>query len=193
MSTSVIHDPAPVATSGDDEERYEVVDGQRMGLPPMAFFSAWLASLLLQYVAPHVRKQDLGWAVCEALFHLPAPTDRDRRPDLAFVSYQRWAKNRPFPRTENALDVVPNLATEVVSPTDIAEDLTEKIHEYFRAGVELVWVVYPLQQEIYVYRSPTQITVLTAAEELDGGTVLPGFRLPLADFFRDAVENAAAP
>lgn len=65
--------------------------------------------------------------------------------------------------------------------------LDDKIAEYFRAGVELVWVVYPNQSKIHVYESPTQpITVLWRKDVLDGGTVAPGFRLPLAELFTDA-------
>ena len=191
MSTAAIQEPAPVSTLDGDEDRYEVIDGQRIGLPPMAIYSVWLASQLHEYLSFFARTENLGRSVCEGLFHLPAPINRDRRPDVAFVSYQRWAKDRPLPRTDNAWDVVPNLTTEVVSPSDGAEDLTAKIHEYFRAGVELVWVVYPLRNEIYVYRSPTQITVLTSADVLDGGTIVPGFRLPLAEFFGEPVENGA--
>ena len=64
----------------------------------------------------------------------------------------------------------------------------EKIHEYFQAGVARVWVVYPRQQEVYVYVSPTQIQVLQLGQELDGGELVPGFRLPLAALFEDDAE-----
>jgi Uma2 family endonuclease len=189
MSIAVIEEPASIADV--DQDRYEIIDGQRVGLPPMAIYSAWLATLLIQNLAPFAKTHNLGRAVCEGLFHLPSPINRDRRPDLAFVSFARWAKSRSVPRTDNAWDVVPNLTTEVVSPTDGAGDLTEKIHEYFRAGVELVWVIYPLQNEVYVYSSPTQIAVLTRTDVLDGGTVVPGFRLPLAELFAEPAENGA--
>jgi Uma2 family endonuclease len=144
-------------------------------------------------LAHHVRTQNLGRAITEALFHLPAPINRDRRPDVAFVSYQRWAQNRPVPRLGNAWDVVPNLATEVVSPNDSAEELDVKIAEYFRAGVELVWVVYPNQSKIHVYESPTQpITVLWTKDVLEGGAVVPGFKLPLTELFTEATDPPAA-
>jgi Uma2 family endonuclease len=193
MSTATIQGPVFVSAPSGDEDRYEVIDGQRVGLPPMAIYSSWLASLLDQYLGPFARTHNLGRTVCEGLFHLPEPINRDRRPDLAFVSYVRWAKTRSVPLTDNAWDVVPNLTTEIVSPTDDVNGLIEKVHEYFRAGVELVWVVYPLQREIYVYQSSTQITVLTAADKLDGGTVVPGFRLPLVEFFGEPAQNGVVP
>ena len=192
MSTATLEgSKSPPAIVGEDE-LYEIIDGQRVRTPPMGVFAVWIASDLHAYLAYFVRTKNLGRAITEALFHLPAPINRDRRPDVAFVSYDRWAKSRPMPPTDNAWDVVPNLATEVVSPTDKADEIEQKIAEYFRAGVELVWVVYPLQSKIHVYQSPTQITVLTKADVLDGGTVVPGFRLALSELFTEPTEVAGA-
>jgi Uma2 family endonuclease len=67
----------------------------------------------------------------------------------------------------------------VVSPHDLTEESLRKIHEYFQAGVTLVWVVYPEERHVYIYGSPTQIRVLTTDDTVDGGTVLPGFQLAL--------------
>jgi Uma2 family endonuclease len=189
MSTVTLQEPISVV---NDDELYEVIDGKRVRTPPMGVFAVWIASELHSHLAYFARTQGVGRAITEALFHLSAPINRDRRPDVAFVSYQRWAKNRPIPSTDNAWDVVPNLAAEVVSPTDSAEDLEQKISEYFRAGVQLVWVVYPMQSKIHVYQSPTQITVLTKADVLDGGTVVPGFKLALAELFTEPAEAPAA-
>jgi Uma2 family endonuclease len=181
----------PISDIADDE-LYEVIDGQRVRTPPMAAFPVLIASELARHLG-NFAVGNLGRVLTEMLFHLPAPINRDRRPDVAFVSYQRWAQNRPVPRLGNAWDVVPNLATEVVSPNDSAEELDDKIAEYFCAGVELVWIVYPNQSKIHVYESPTQpITVLWRKDVLDGGTVAPGFRLPLADLFTETAETAAA-
>ena len=74
----------------------------------------------------------------------------------------------------------PTWPIEVVSPTNSAVDVQRKIHEYFEAGVSKVWVIYPEQKKIYIYASPTQIQVLQLGDELDGGDLLPGFRLPLS-------------
>lgn len=183
---------ATIETVVTDDDLYEVIDGIRVRKAPVGIFAVWITSDLFSHLAPFARSAKLGRAVSEALFHMPAPIDRDRRPDLAFVSYDRWAKNRPIPRKSNAWDIVPNLAVEVVSPTDAAEDLDENISEYFHAGVQLVWVVYPQQSKIYVYQSPTQISVLGKNEMLEGGTVLPGFRLPLAELFSEPAETNGA-
>jgi Uma2 family endonuclease len=188
MGTETVEEPVTrnAVSSSRNEELFEIVEGQRIGLPPMGILAVWIASQLVEHLNFFGRTQQLGRALCEALFHLPLPKPRDRRPDVAFVCYGRWPKDRAIPRVDNAWDVVPDLAVEVASPTDIAEDLQAKVAEYFCAGVELVWVVYPLQSQIFVYESPTQIRVLTRADELDGGAVVPGFRLLLADLFAEA-------
>ena len=84
--------------------------------------------------------------------------------------------------------MVPDLAIEVISESNSAYEVQKKIHEYFDAGVSRVWVVYPEDAEIYVYASPTQIQVLEIGQELDGGELLPGFRLPVAALFEDDPE-----
>jgi Uma2 family endonuclease len=188
MSTATLQEPASDVM---DDELYEVIDGKRVRTPPMAAIAVWTAFELARHLG-NFAVASIGRAVTEMLFHLPAPIDRDRRPDVAFVSYQRWAKNRSVPSTGNAWDVVPNVATEVVSPTDSIDELEQKIAEYFRAGVQLVWVVHPTRSKIHVYESPTQITVLSRGEVLDGGAVVPGFKLPLAELFTEAAEAHAA-
>ena len=158
----------------------------------MGVFAVWTAFRLAKFLDNYA-EVSLGRAITEALFHLPAPINRDRRPDVALVSYERWAKDRPLPATDNAWDVVPNLATEVVSPTDSVEELEQKIAEYFRAGVQLVWVVHPTRSKVHVYASPTQIVVLSKNDVLDGGTVVPGFELHLAELFTGAPEATVVP
>jgi Uma2 family endonuclease len=186
MSTALVTDPLPVLPplSLRDEAFYEIIDGKRVELPPMSAYASRIASRLVNKVNDFAGAANLGEAVTEVLFHLQLPVDRNRRPDGALVSFQRWPKGRPMP-DDNAWDVVPNLAIEVISPSDGAEDLLEKIEEYFRSNVQLVWVVYPRRHIIHVYESLTNIRVLSRTDELDGASVLPAFRLPLKDLFQE--------
>ena len=85
--------------------------------------------------------------------------------------------------SDNAWDIVPELMVEVVSPHDLAEEIVERLEEYWAAGTQLVWVVYPTQRLVYVYESLRQVRILAAADELTGGSVLPGFRIPIASLF----------
>ncbi|MBI3824203.1 MAG: Uma2 family endonuclease [Planctomycetes bacterium] len=184
MSTASVLEPVE-SPLRDSESLFEIVDGLRVEKPPMSLFACLLANYLAHQLDLHARQFNLGRAVVEILFHLPLPVDRNRRPDLAFVSYDRWPKDRAVDPNVNAWDVVPNIAVESISPNDLIDELTEKIDEYFRAGVQQVWVIHPKQKRIDVYESPTAINVLTEKGILDGGKVLPQFRLPLKELFGD--------
>jgi Uma2 family endonuclease len=127
--------------------------------------------------------------VIEMLFRIDAAANLQRRPDVAFVSYERWPRSRRVPE-DAAWDVVPELAIEVVSPTNLAEDLLAKVGEYLRVGVRQVWVIYPAAAQVHVHESPTHIRVLGRGDELDGGPLLPGFRLPLAELFEAEADPA---
>jgi Uma2 family endonuclease len=167
----------------DDDAHYEVVNGQRVETPRMGSYESDLANELAGYIFEHfARVGRLGRVEIEVLFRIDVPTDLQRRPDLAFVSYERWPR-RKRPAPKDAWNVVPDLAAEVVSEHNTANQIQEKIQDYFRCGVRLVWVVYPMQQLVYVYRSPTQIVVIQRTDRLDGGDVIPGFSLSLEALF----------
>jgi Uma2 family endonuclease len=187
MTNAMLTEPVPVAAppSREDEPLFEIIDGQRVELPPMSQFAARLGSRLHTKLATYNETRDLGETVVEVLFRLPQEKDRNRRPDVAFVSYKRWPKGKPSKPTENAWPVMPDLAVEIVSPTDRAEEVMDKVREYCQAGIDLVWVFYPTLQLVTVYETLARIRVLTVADELDGGAVLPGFRLPLGAFFAE--------
>jgi len=167
-----------------DEPLYEVVDGRRVGLPPMGALPTEIASVLLEYLAPFARRSGLGKVVVEMLFVLDRKSGLQRRPDVAFISSARWPLKKPAP-DDAAWDVVPDLAIEVLSPTDRAEEAIGKIREYFAAGAQAVWVVYPKERLVYLYESFTSVRILGRADTLDGGPVVPGLLLPLADLFVD--------
>jgi Uma2 family endonuclease len=169
----------------DDESFFEIIDGQRMEIPPMSAFACLLANHLARELNFHARPLNVGQAVVEILFHLALPVDRNRRPDVAFVSFENWPKGQPLDPLANAWDVVPNLVIEVVSPHDLASELIEKLGEYFEAGVQLVWVVYPQQASVYVFESLTQVRGLTRNDTLDGGKVLPHFQMQLKGLFTE--------
>jgi Uma2 family endonuclease len=100
---------------------------------------------------------------------------------VAFVSYARWLAS--VITREAAWNALPDLAVEIVSPTNLAEEIDNKITDYFQAQVRQVWVVYPDSGRVYVYQSPTRVTVLERTNTLDGGDVLPGFQLHIAQLY----------
>ena len=185
MTQAVSLQPDVVVTPppGDDS-LYEVVNGQRVEMPPVSAYETRIAFVIGSRLEAFAESQQVGRAVTEMLFALRPGGGLQRRPDVAFVSYQAWPRERRVPRT-NAWEVVPDLAVEVVSPTNFAEEIVDRVLEFFQAGTRQVWVVFPGPEQVYVYRSPTQVQILTRSDALEGEPLLPGFRLPVATLFEE--------
>jgi len=166
----------------EDADHYEIIDGVKVEMPPMSADSQVLASRIAVHLTNYGWKDNIGEACVETLFKLPLPVDRQRKPDVAFVPYSRWAKNRTPPST-NAWGVLPDLCVEVVSPHDLADEIEDKVKEYLQAGVRLVWIVFPRHGRVYVHDHSGAVRVVQGSDTLEGGDVLPGFRLPLAELF----------
>ena len=185
MSTSTTREePAAVMTSPPEDILYEIVDGRFEELPPMSTQAAVVASRLTRKMGHFAEKNGLGEVVTEVLIGLTPRSRRKHRPDVVFVSYGRWPKEKPVPSTD-PWPVVPELVVEVVSPKDIAEGVQAKIKEFLDAGVQLVWVIYPQLGWVIAYETLQKLRGFTMADELDAEPVLPGFRLPLRDLFGD--------
>jgi Uma2 family endonuclease len=166
----------------EPRKHFEVVDGQIVEEPPLGAQEGLIASILDQTMGYHARNHRLGRVVTEVLFVLEADQRLRRRPDVAFVSSERWPLDRKVLR-DAAWDVIPDIAVEITSPTDLIDDLMDKLGEYFKVGVRLVWIVYPKQNQVYLYNDPTHVRILQLGDELDGGDVLPGFRISLGLLF----------
>jgi Uma2 family endonuclease len=163
---------------------YEVVDGEVRELPPMSARETQFASDLTGIVGLHARNASIGRVQAEMLFLIDKSRELQRRPDVSFVSFERWPRGKPVPGTQ-AWEVVPDLAVEIVSPTNGANEVLGKVEDYFACGVRRVWVFYPLFSKVYDYASATAVQILTRADRLSGGDVLPGLELPLSEVFED--------
>jgi Uma2 family endonuclease len=104
-----------------------------------------------------------------------------RIPDIAFTARAKLPKKseprRPIP------DLVPDLVVEVLSKANTKGEIKRKLREYFEAGVRLVWLIGPKTRTVLVHTTPQSSTKLGEGDTLDGGDVLPGFALPLAELF----------
>jgi Uma2 family endonuclease len=178
-----------IATVPESEGLYEVVAGQVREKPLMGAYEVEIACLIMSLMDQIARVSGLGRVVSEMLFRIDLERGLERRPDVAFVSKERWPIGRRAPRMA-AWDVVPDLAVEVISPSNRSLDDVQKIAEYFRAGALRVWIVYPNVAQVYVYDSPTSVRILARGDVLDAGPLLPGFQLPLATLFDDEPEPA---
>lgn len=183
MSTMAIPSAAsPPMTFGDTDRLYEIVDGQEVEVPPMGAYENHLAGLLLTALLGFCQKHRLGTAIMETLFDLGSETPQ-RRPDVAFVSRQRWP-HREVSHT-NAWSVIPDLAVEVVSQSNTAWEIAGKVDEYLRAGVVAVWVIYPELKQVYVHESSTSARIVGLEGHLEGSSFLPGFSTPVASLFEE--------
>jgi Uma2 family endonuclease len=187
MNPTLLTADIPIPAPPDSDSLYEVIDGQRVE-KPVGAYEISLANILQQFLGPFATQHNLGRVVIEMPFDFPS-LNRQRLPDVAFVSYQRWPRTRRVPRSE-AWEVVPDLAVEVVSPSNKAEDVIAKMHEYFRVGVRCVWIVWPTTEQVYRYTSPTEVRIFSRSETIDGGDIVPGFRLPLTQLFEEETEPA---
>jgi Uma2 family endonuclease len=202
MATATLPDETLVSIPSQSRKRmplvppgdilYEVVDGQIVETPPMGSYECDIANFLAEVMNQAARKRRLGRAFIEVLFLIDVDGNLKRRPDLAFVSSAKWPFGKRVPEGE-AWEMAPDLAVEVVSKTNGAEEIVEKVGEYFRAGVSLVWVIYPRARQIYVYTSPIDVCILSESADLDGGELVPGFRLPLIRLFEDEPNTEPTP
>jgi Uma2 family endonuclease len=173
-------DAEPTLSSND--VLYEVVNKEVRELSPMGARETRLASVLFRILSSFAWEHGLGHVDSEMLYLLDPGTGLQRRPDLAFVSFDRWPRERSVPQRA-AWEVTPNLAIEVVSPNNFANEIVAKIEDYFLAGVQRVWVIYPEVLKVYDYSSPTFVQILTADQSLEGGAILPGWQIRLSEIF----------
>jgi Uma2 family endonuclease len=101
---------------------------------------------------------------------------------VSFIPWSAFPGGEP-PEDEAYWSVAPALAVEVLSPTNTVPEIDRKIREFFAEGTKLFWVIDPAKKSAKVYTSPKRFRELDASGTLDGGKVLPGFKLPLADLF----------
>jgi Uma2 family endonuclease len=174
---------------GGEKRLYELVEGVLVE-KPMGFYEARVAAVLIRILSELVDRQDLGIVVgADATMRL-AP-GLVRLPDVAFISWERFP-DRTLP-AEPIPDLAPDLAVEILSRGNTPAEMERKLIEYFEAGVRLVWYVDPEPPRVRVYTSPTSMTQLDEHDTLGGGTVVPGFQLPVREWFERAGRRPPSP
>lgn len=171
------------ALAGDDHH-YELVEGELQMMSPASPTQGRYATRITVVLGEYVDSHDLGEVyVAEPGFALrPDPKGTVRAPDVAFVSKERIP---PAEEASGFWALAPDLAVEIISPSETAYSVQTKVDEYLRAGVRLVWLVYPEAQVVVEYAAGWQMRRLDGGDALDGGDVIPGFSMPLARLFRD--------
>jgi Uma2 family endonuclease len=150
-------------------------------MSPTGFEHGRLERLISKRPALFVEAHDLGEvAVGEVGIYTRRNPDTVRGADVVFISHERLAQRKA---QAGFLDVAPELVVEVLSPGDTWSAVTQKLKEYFAAGVKLVWVADPSSRSVYTYRSPTDVREFAEADELTGDDVLPGLSIRVGTFY----------
>lgn len=164
----------------EEEGKVELSRGRLVREPPVGASHGWVAVNLAVPIREHVRRHGLGAVFVEVGYVLSREPATVRGPDLSFLAADRLP---PEGMPPGFWRLAPDLAVEIVSPSNTLPELQEKVLQYLEAGTRLVWIVDPTTRTAIEYRSRDDIRLLTGAEELDGGDVLPGFRVTLREIF----------
>lgn len=158
---------------------FELVDGTLVE-KAMAWSGSIVTARLIRLVGAHVDDNDLGVMTApDGMYRFKPKLVRE--PDISYMSWERLGR-RDIP-SRNVSDIPPDLAVEVLSDANTPAEMARKREEYFNAGVRLVWIIDPDEFPVDIYTAPTTVTHLTESDALDGGDVLPGFRIPLKTLF----------
>ncbi len=158
-----------------DIDGYEYVKGELVPMSPATRIHSKISVNVIRHLDRHVCENQLGEVHVEATFQVG---ERGLKPDVAFVSTSRLDgdENKGFP-------IPPDLAIEVVSPTDAQSRVADKAFAYLSAGTRLVWVIEPRSKTVTIYRSESDIALLTREDTLTGEDVVPGFACPISQLF----------
>lgn len=162
----------------DPERSYEFVNGEPEEKEMPGARHGGITTRLSRRLGTFVEAHNLGEVYQETTFQIGS---NERIPDLAFIPIDRLPIDGE-PETKWLL--VPDLAVEVISPSDYYEKVHAKAMEYLTAGVKVVWLISPENQTITVYRSATNIMAFPPESELTCEDLLPGFRCPLSEIFK---------
>lgn len=165
----------------DDGFRYELVRGELVKMPLACAEHGYITMQVGGRLAQYVEIKKLGTVYAAGTgFQIAFNPDTVRAPDVSFLRRQR---KEGIGNMEGYWPGPPDLAVEVISPSDTYVEVMAKVLDWLDAGTLMVVVVNPRRETVTVYRSRTDIAILTKDEELDGKDVVPGWTLPIADLF----------
>jgi Uma2 family endonuclease len=165
----------------EDEYRIELSRGMLVREPMPGARHGWMAARIFETLSAFVRERGLGAVLFDTGFRLAVAPPTVRGPDVAFIAKERLPEQIPVGFWEQP----PDLAVEVVSPSNRRADLEAKVTDYFGAGTRTVWLVDPQKGRVTVYRSRDDIQVLGHTDVLHGDDVLSDFSVPVRALFAE--------
>ena len=152
----------------------ELVEGELITVSPGMFLHNYIRDRLLILLSAFVEAHQLGIVVSEQPFHLFGNTVR--YPDVAFVRSGRTLPSDKFP------EGAPDLAIEVISPTNTPHEIDQRVSDFFAAGSTRVWLVYPEHREVYAH-GLAGVVRRRGEETLEDPEMLPGFSIKVSSLF----------
>ncbi len=165
----------------DDGKKYELINGE-ITMVPAGFEHEIIGARLLIALGKFVFEHNLG-VVCGSSMGYWMKSGNLRSPDVSFISKVRLKGRKRPPK--GFFKGSPELAVEILSPTDTVENLHGKIVEYFENNTILAWIINPEEQVAMVYHSPRPDKILAGNDMLQGEGVIQGFSFPVAELFAD--------
>jgi len=156
---------------------FELINGEITRMPSPSALHGWIVTQLVVLLTLFVRPRNLGQVFGDNNDYV-LTDDLVLKPDASFIAVSTKIPMR--------LHGAPDLAVEVMSPTNREGEMLEKVVAYLNYGSRLVWVIYPLEKMVQVYLpNETGYTMrrLTVGESLSGESALPGFTVSIADLF----------
>ncbi len=164
----------------DDAMHYELLDGELITLPPPKSGHSTIAHTIRDALSPYVIERGLGRVYVEAGYRLSTDPGTWVQPDVSFLRAERLSSTRQDQYFEGA----PDLAVEVISPSESAHDVNRKTRKMLAAGARAVWVVYPETREAHISRNGSA-QALTERDTISEPDLFPGWQFPVAKFFAD--------
>lgn len=166
----------------EDGYLHEVVDGELVMSPKNNYQHGDICADLLMELRGYAKRKALG-AVWDSSTGFWMRNRNCRAPDISFVSKARL---KGFKRSaKQFFPGAPDLAVEILAPSNSAQDLRERLNDFFESGTRLAWIIHPDEQFVEICHSPTQRHILGPGTDLDGESLLPGFRYPIRDLFKE--------
>ena len=165
-----------------EDGRYELVNGELVNMGNSGMEHGEIGSFLGGSLSLYVRSNKLG-VVCDSSTAFAMKTGNKRSPDVSFIAKERLQGVKRLPR--GYFQGSPDLAVEILSPSNTVEEIHDKIVEYFENGTRLLWVIHPDEKYVLVYHAPSPDVFLKVGDHLDGEEIVPGFSLPVAELFAE--------